>query len=131
VHVFTRHPAEFTLLGMVDRGGGGNELALRTRFYFDEAKSVAIPADEIDLAAALGGTKIARNHDVSQCAEVKINVFFSARARGEVGGPVRRAAEENTGTVECPQYGPGQLNEISPPPIFNLVESATYKQNIL
>ncbi len=101
-----RQPAEvlagdggkFFALALVDGGLGGLDRARGAGLDLDEAEHVAIPADQVDLAVTPGRAPVARHHQVTLAAQVKICLFLAAASGFEVRG-LRR------GTPRQPVYG--------------------------
>src|SRR6185437_507873 len=64
-------------------------------FDFDEAKYVAVPADEVNFTPAPMRAVVARHHHISEAAKMKVSVFFAAPS----GPLVRRSIVRRTNTI--------------------------------
>src|SRR5690242_13970699 len=64
-------------------------------FDFDEAKYVAVPADEVNFTPAPMRAVVARDHHISEAAKMKVSGFFAAPS----GPLVRRSIVRRTNTI--------------------------------
>jgi len=86
-------------------GFGGFEVTLRPSFHLDKTQDVPIPADEIELAAMIGGAVVARDDRVAAPAKVKISVLLAAPAGTLVRWHVLGRKRSCCQPVQCAQCG--------------------------
>lgn len=100
--VLARHVAQLSLLILIDSSLGGLYIVRGTRFHFDEAENVFFPSDEINFSATMWRAEVARDHGVSETAQVKVGVFFAASSgelmRRDVFGRERFARQPVEGS---------------------------------
>jgi hypothetical protein len=89
--------AELALLGGVDLGCGGKEVAGGAGFDFEDDESVGVPGDEVEVAANAGGDPAARDDGVAERAEMEEGEVFAALAGEEMLRSRALVAAESAG----------------------------------
>jgi hypothetical protein len=82
--VFACDFGHFAPLVPVDRRYSGFHIVGCARLNFNKAKDIAVPPDQVDLAPAARGAKVARYHNVTAAPQVEVSVFFAAPAYMQV-----------------------------------------------
>lgn len=80
------HAAELALLGGVDLGFGGEEIAGGAGFDFEDDERVAVPGDEVEVSAHTGRNPAAGDDGVSEGTQVEEGVVFAEFADEEMAG---------------------------------------------
>jgi len=76
--VFTRDRQKIAAFLPVDRGFRGLHVMRGSRLDLDKAQRVFVPANQVNFTAAVGRSKIARDHCVSLPSKIKIGIFFAS-----------------------------------------------------
>lgn len=84
--IIGNHFAKIAAFLAIDGRLGGLYVARGACFDFDEAQHVFVPADQVDLSVVTWRTEVARDHDVSALAKIKVGVFFATAAGAEMCG---------------------------------------------
>lgn len=98
------HVCEHVALGGVDGEGGWGLIADRARLDLDEAEGVALPGDEVEVAAEVGAAPAVGDDEVALAAEEEEGFEFPALADLEVRG-LFAVAGEAEGERLKPQQG--------------------------
>ena len=96
--VFAGDGEQFAALLPVHCGFGGLHVVGGAGLDLDETQDVLVPANQVDFAATVGRTKIARDHGVSVSSKIEVGGFFTAPA----GTQVLRAIVGRQGAARDP-----------------------------
>jgi len=69
---------------------GGFDVARRASFHFDDAQSIAVPADQVDFPSMLRRAEVAGDDGVTAPAKIEICFFLASPASSQVGGCLLR-----------------------------------------
>jgi hypothetical protein len=78
------HPHQMPSFGLIHRCLGGFHVARRSRFYFDDAQNLAVPADQIEFPAMMWRTKIASYDGLTAPPKIEISFFLAPPASGHI-----------------------------------------------
>lgn len=81
-----RQAAELALLGGVDLGFSGKEIARRAGLHFEDNERIAVPGDEIEVASDASGDPAARDDCVALRAEMKESIVLAKFAGEKMRG---------------------------------------------
>jgi len=83
------HEPELALLGAVDRGFGGGEVAGGASLDFENDEGGTVPGEEVDITAEFGGGPALGDDGETEAAEVEERSLLTAEAGDEVGRKAR------------------------------------------
>ncbi len=85
---------ELLTLLRVHGGFGGFDVARSPCFYFNEAKHISVPADQINVTAPSRRPIIARHHHVVEFAQVEVGCLFASSPGLQMNGKLVRLGVE-------------------------------------
>ncbi|HSZ61269.1 MAG TPA: hypothetical protein VK828_05710 [Terriglobales bacterium] len=109
-HEVTRNQNQVPSFGAIDGRLGRFNIARRPRFHFDDAQSVAVPADQIDFPAMMRGAEIPGDNRIASSPKIEIRFFFAAPASPQVRGTLLGRKRFGCNPIE---YAQGSLREAS------------------